>query len=245
MFFLLDVWGKQPAQEISNPERYPVRGVAFSPDGSFLVTSALDQVVFWNAKTLKESERLPGPYPTDLAFSPDGSKLAATGYSGVTIWDVAASNKNPIVVEKWPEPSDDALANPFRGNPLAFTPDNQVLVYAACKQVDLPLCGESEIRRWNLALGNWSEPIKGPNNFIQHLDVSGDGSMVVGTYCKQYTGSACGVSRISLWDLATGEELHSFEQPGFVNGAIFAAESKTLVIVKERELVFVDISWVK
>ncbi len=246
MITVLDLQSEHISQWIQNPENNPVRSLVYSPDGRFLVSSSLDQIVFWDANSMEEVDRMDGPYPTNLAFSPDGSKLAVSGFSGVTILNMAADDKNPTIIEEWPIPSDDVLSIPFRAIPLAFSPDNRLLVYAACQQVEWPPCGGSEIRRWDLSLKDWSTALTVPTNIfdIQQLDISGDGSMVVGTYCMQFR-SGCLVSGISLWDMATGARLYSFEQVGGVYGAVFAANNHTLIIVKEKELVFVDISWLR
>jgi WD40 repeat protein len=73
-----------------------VRGIAFSPDGKYLATSSLREVIVWdvtdleNINQVQKFDRLAGRIWW-VAFSPDGKRLAAaSGYKGkgeIKIWD--------------------------------------------------------------------------------------------------------------------------------------------------------------
>jgi WD40 repeat protein len=73
-----------------------VGGVRFSPDGTYLATTASHSVRFWDAATGKEiKERFAIEQPGHgLAFSADGSKLAVTAwFSGAQLWDARLGRK--------------------------------------------------------------------------------------------------------------------------------------------------------
>ncbi|HEX4608372.1 MAG TPA: hypothetical protein VH092_09210 [Urbifossiella sp.] len=68
-----------------------VTSVAFSPDGSTLVTGSWDQTVrFWDAATGSERSALAWPVGkvTAVTYAPDGLRMAAGGDGGVVVvWD--------------------------------------------------------------------------------------------------------------------------------------------------------------
>ena len=68
-----------------------VWSVAFSPDGSRIVTASLDRTArIWDAATAKEIAVLRGhDYPvTSAAFSPDGSRIVTASVDeAVRFWD--------------------------------------------------------------------------------------------------------------------------------------------------------------
>jgi hypothetical protein len=65
--------------------------IAFSPDGSRIVTAGDDQVIrIWDAKSLDEIVQLRGhtSYVWSLVFRPDGTQLiSGSGDGTVRVWD--------------------------------------------------------------------------------------------------------------------------------------------------------------
>lgn len=89
--------------------RYPIRTVAFSPDGRWVVTASNDRrAQIWNSKT-----GLPAGSPmlhrdglTDAVFSPDGRRVATCSRDGTArIWSVpdgtAVSEPIPLAGRPW------------------------------------------------------------------------------------------------------------------------------------------------
>ena len=246
---IIDISKKRISWAFSNPGNGAVRDLLFSPDGKSLITTSLDKVILLDTFMyyLIEEVHLEAPYPTDLAFSSNGTYMAAAGLKGAILWDMA-SGKVPSVVETAPEPSADDLAKWSTSSPhtpLSFTPDGRLLFKAACNHVDQSPCQDTEIRSWSLSTHAEATTFTVPSNDRFYLDFSPDGSRLVGIYCRQFSNYICLVSQFSLWDTATGKMLTSFDIPGYANGAVFAPGGQTVIAVMEKQLVFVDLSWIK
>src|SRR5262249_9500287 len=86
------VWDVHTGQEIYDLPGHTknVAGVAFSPDGKYLVTASWDRMVrVWDLANRKEMFSL-GGHPSaveDLAFREDGKRLATAGVGDTKIWD--------------------------------------------------------------------------------------------------------------------------------------------------------------
>jgi WD40 repeat protein len=88
-----------------------VVSVAFSPDGSRLVSGSLDNTIrLWDASTGAEIRRLGGHIQpvTQVAMSDDGATIASTDMSGdVLLWNVATGERLPSdegardLLEQW------------------------------------------------------------------------------------------------------------------------------------------------
>ena len=89
------------------PTLGPIRSLAFSADGSFVVTSGdHDCLRAWNVTTGEELWRVPDTGPCcAMAFSPDGSKLFISTYPGSNLrlmtLDVARRKMLSIVTTPW------------------------------------------------------------------------------------------------------------------------------------------------
>jgi WD40 repeat protein len=69
-----------------------VKTLAFSPDGSRLVSARQDRLQVWEVATGRRLEEIQAPAPNILAvaFRPDGARLAAlAGYGGATVFNAA------------------------------------------------------------------------------------------------------------------------------------------------------------
>ncbi|MFP2906500.1 KGGVGR-motif variant AAA ATPase [Pyxidicoccus sp. 3LFB2] len=91
-----------------------VEGIAFSPDGRWLVTFDDEALRLWDGKTGAAVRVLPGLSGRGVhcaVFSPDGRWLAAAGEGGgVYLWDVWDSKSSePARVLRGPEDSDAAI----------------------------------------------------------------------------------------------------------------------------------------
>jgi dipeptidyl aminopeptidase/acylaminoacyl peptidase len=156
-----------------------IRFVAFSPDGTTLVTSD------YHATTATLRDATTGQVrwvaPNDVsasavAFSPDGKTLAVGGQNGCTrIWDIATRQKRITL-----EGHVDWVLQ------LAFTPDGKFLV----------TCGRDRTARlWDLTTGKEIRTFAGHTDNVEALALSPDGRTLATTSWDK---------TIKLWEVATG-----------------------------------------
>lgn len=120
------VWDAETLEVIASYRKRGAYGVAYSPDGSMLVGTAVDPTRFesdlrrWRSRTLDviEPTHAPGGFLGGVAVSPDGSTVATGGLEGdVQLWD--AESGDPVG-EPVPGQNDFVYA-------LAFSPDGSIL----------------------------------------------------------------------------------------------------------------------
>jgi WD40 repeat protein len=104
-----------------------VKALAFSPDGSRLVSARQDRLQVWEVATGRRREEIQVPAPNILAvaFRPDGAMLAALdGSGGTTVFDAATG---AVVARLRLGASHDTKA-------LAYSPDGRWLAGASADQ---------------------------------------------------------------------------------------------------------------
>jgi WD40 repeat protein len=161
-----------------------VQGMAFSPDGKFLATTAPDDAAprLWNLAT---GQAVGIPLPTasvqDVAFSPDGKFLATADADGTArLW-------NPATGRPLGRPLPAGAGRNRSVNAVAFSPDGKLLATA-----ESDVRGGGTVRLWNLVTGR---PV-GSALPADWMAFSPDGKFLV--------TAVAGGSTVRLWDLATG-----------------------------------------
>ena len=193
-----------------------VQGLAFSPDGKILASSAVDKKIrLWNIpdgsdlKTLEgHGEEIKG-----LAFSPDGKLLA--------------SASDDTTVKLWNMP-DGSLARTLEGHEeqvtdVEFMPDGKTLVTVSW---------DNTVRFWNPEDGTEVRKIEAQVGGFNVMDISADGTVIA-------TGSTNG--DLQTWNAADGTELNSADltpdAPASIGALSFSPDGKTIVAGTNLETV--------
>lgn len=161
--------------------RSPVSAVAFSPDGSLIVTGAEDHIVrVWQRETARLVRRLDGhgSAVTAVAFSPDGA--------------IIASASNDRTARLWDARSGQLLrtlqGHVYHVYALAFDPRGRWLATASWDQT---------IQLWDLKSGEMVKKLRGHSGPVRAVDFSPDG---------KWLASGGDDQSVRLWDTSTGKE---------------------------------------
>ncbi|KAJ7861893.1 hypothetical protein B0H13DRAFT_1726283 [Mycena leptocephala] len=160
-----------------------VCSVAFSPDGTRIVSGSDDETIcIWNAAT-GEAVGTPLEGHTDwvhsVAFSPDGTRI------------VSGSDDETIRI--WNAATGEAVGTPLEGHThwvrsVAFSPDGTRIVSGS---------DDETIRIWNAATGEAvGTPLEGHTDSVCSVAFSPDGTRIV---------SGSDDETIRIWNAATGE----------------------------------------
>jgi WD40 repeat protein len=194
-----------------------VNDVAYSPDGRFIASCAMEgDIPLWDVaarrvcRTLVLSEN----FPQCLAFSPDGHRLAAGSGAPNPTMDQSG------IVRVWAIPEGKELLT-YRGHAggifdLAFSPDGRTI---ASVGGDLRR-HTGEVKLWDAATGH------DLRSFVGHADIvrrgvafSPDGTILA-------TASRDTTAR--LWDVATGGLLHGLKHANTVDCLAFNLDGTRL-----------------
>jgi len=193
LFEALMVTG-HPITYVSAPVKADVEAMTISPDGKTLVTAGRKgKIVFWNAASdppqPQPSVEQSGSTVNALSISKDGRLLAAAEADGViSLWDLASRRRaNDREIPKQPSTVTALAFGP--GNQLAFGYSNEGAF------------GAIRIVLWDLTAAR----------VVRTLDATADGSVSSLAFSpdgRSLASSAVGGDTI-LWNLATGEAVHS------------------------------------
>jgi len=186
-----------------------VSSVAFSPDGSRIVSGSDDLTLrLWDAATgaaLGEPLRGHDEHVSSVAFSPDGTRIV--------------SGSRDATLRLWDAATGAALGEPLRGHDehvssVAFSPDGSRIVSGS---------DDLTLRLWDAATGAaLGEPLRGHDEHVSSVAFSPDGTRIV-------SGSDDGTLR--LWNAATGTALGEPMRghQGRVNSVAFSPDGSRIV----------------
>jgi WD40 repeat protein/class 3 adenylate cyclase len=192
-----------------------VEQVAFSPDGSLLVTAHSDQqAIVWDSSTGKRLLGIGSSDPIrDVAFRPDGQVLAVGGLTQVTIFDLANRRNLFVLGTKWSGTQQSWESYPGVGR-IAFHPDGTRLAVAN-------LDGLPKV--WDLATRSEAITLTGHAGKATAIAYSPDGTRLA-------TGS--NDETVRIWDAATGKELRKMDGSAAASGrVVFSPDGHRLASV--------------
>jgi serine/threonine protein kinase/WD40 repeat protein len=202
----LSLWNMKTGQRQARVDASGIATMAFSPDGRILATATASNaaangektIVLRDASTLAELGKLAGGAVV-LGFSPDSQTLAAVEGSQTTLWNVAARRERVgLKLTQEFVLADPALAN------RDFSPDGTM--FAVRDRLQLRIVDAST-----------GEPLWLPSGrvgFVDQFAWSPDGRTLVTT-----SGPT-----VTLWNVATREELTTFVLPETVWRVAFGAD---------------------
>jgi WD40 repeat protein/serine/threonine protein kinase/class 3 adenylate cyclase len=186
------------------PQPFPVRAMALSADGQWLVAGALDRLIFWNTRTWSnESLTIPAGGVLDLVFSPAGDRLAIRRGSQI---EVIRWHDHAVVATL---PASSYARN---GQSMAFSADGEVLAYPA---------PEGKVA---LAELNSNTPVRllpGVMDDVNSIALSADG---------RFLAAADWSPRIAVWELASSMEARSLtNHAAWVSSVAFLPNGTELI----------------
>ena len=162
----------------------PVNSVAFSPDGTRIVSGSKDHSIkLWDAQSGKLLQTLTGHTSavSSVAFSPDGTRIVSGSMdNSIRLWDAQSGKLLQTLT------GDTSFVSS-----VAFSPDGTRIVSGA---------GDNSIKLWDAQSGKLLQTLTGHTDAVLSVAFSPDGTRIVaGAWDKS----------IKLWDAQSGALLQT------------------------------------
>lgn len=160
----------------------PVRSVAYSPDGRFIVSSSWDETIrVWEVATGKELQTLTGHSGQiiNAVYSSNGQFIASVSFDKtIRVWDAASGSELRTLLE-----------DVYWVTNVVYSPDGRFIAAGA---------GDQTVRVWESATGTEVQILAGHTNEVNSLAYSPDG---------RFIASGSDDQTIRVWDVVSGSEV--------------------------------------
>lgn len=182
-----------------------VNSVAFSADGTTVLSGGDKTVKIWNTASGREIRTFAGGHSgfvSSAVFSPDERTLLSSGTEGkIVLWDLQNGQK----IREY----TGHVKGVFRA---VFSPDGRTIASVGM---------DATIRLWDTASGEQLAVFKGHSAAVRTLVFTPDGKQLI---------SGSWDTTIKLWDLSSGKELRSFTgHSAAVNAVAISADGSRLL----------------
>ncbi|KAI0026732.1 quinon protein alcohol dehydrogenase-like superfamily, partial [Vararia minispora EC-137] len=163
-----------------------VNAVAFSPDGTRVVSSSDDHSVrIWDASTGQQVQMLGGhtSWVMSVAFSPDGTRVVSgSDDHSVRIWDASTGQQVQML-----DGHTESVTS------VAFSPDGTRVVSGL---------SDNSVRIWDASTGQQVQMLDGHTSWVTSVAFSPDGTRVV---------SGLSDNLVWIWDASTGQQVQMLD----------------------------------
>ncbi len=169
--------------------------IAWSPDGSGLITAGSDDLVIWNMTTGRRSGLIDHRSSIrTCAFSPNGRHIVTAGYNKtINFFDTSTGNALGTL-----QGHTDTILS------VAFSPDGKRLVSGS---------EDGTAKVWDVGAARGLMNLTGHGGYVYDVAYSPTGNLIA---------TAGGDSRVIIWNAATGEQIKTFTLNDDVRAVAFA-----------------------
>lgn len=195
--------------------------VAWSVDGSQLAVGGMRGVWVYQADDVEAEPRF---LPTDagflshVAYSPDGKLLAGTDQANIRLWDAATGEVKAV------------FSSEYWVSDIAFSPDSKLLLAGESIGWEAEAT-EYRVQVWDVERGEVVHILDEGQGTVNYMSFSPDGSLAAAQI------QSSGFKGAIVWDVATGEQHHVFQNNAQVSdfgGLAFNPVDGTLALPDER-----------